>query len=165
MQSALSTPQSKRVLPLTEPMGWCPNVSFRPFLPTYPIEVRDPLLLEERVLVKMSLSSSDWLMSFFDSEIVQQEAQALMRDFQELMRIGADYGKFDREGKRIFIDQWEALLERQRIFMKRMELSQDFLAQLQINQMQDMLGKMGITPSQMYDQMTHALERMKAEIH
>jgi len=103
-------------------------------------------------------------MSFFESEIVQQEAQVLMRDFQTLMQLGGEYGKFDREGKRIFIERWEELLERQRIFMKRMELSDDFMAKMQVNQMQEMLGKMGVNPAQMYEHMTHALERMKAEI-
>ncbi|MEN9205311.1 MAG: DUF1825 family protein [Thermostichales cyanobacterium BF4_bins_65] len=103
-------------------------------------------------------------MGFFDSEIVQQEAQALMRDFQMLMQLGSNYGKFDREGKRIFIEQWEALLERQRIFMKRMELSDDFMAKMQVTQMHEMLGKLGVNPAQMYEHMSHALERMKAEI-
>jgi hypothetical protein len=107
---------------------------------------------------------SSFSMSFFDSEIVQQEAQALMRDFQSLVQLGSNYGKFDREGKRIFIEQWEELLERQRIFMKRMELSDDFLAKMQVTQMQEILAKMGVNPAQMYEHMSHALQRMKAEI-
>ncbi|WP_152535228.1 DUF1825 family protein, partial [Candidatus Synechococcus spongiarum] len=38
-------------------------------------------------------------MSFFESEIVQQESKRLFEDYQQLMRLGSDYGKFDREGK------------------------------------------------------------------
>jgi len=54
-------------------------------------------------------------MTFFDSEIVQQEAKQLFEDFQSLMQLGNDYGKFDREGKKLFIERMEELIERQRI--------------------------------------------------
>ena len=42
-------------------------------------------------------------MAFFDSEIVQEEAKHLFGDYQQLMQLGSDYGKFDREGKKKFI--------------------------------------------------------------
>ena len=71
-------------------------------------------------------------MGFFDSEIVQQEAKNLFEDYQSLIQLGSSYGKFDREGKKIFIDQMEALMERYRIFMKRFELSEDFMAQMTV---------------------------------
>ena len=38
-------------------------------------------------------------MGFFESDIVQEEAKKLFTDYQELMKLGSDYGKFDREGK------------------------------------------------------------------
>ena len=38
-------------------------------------------------------------MSFIESDIVQEEAKKLFTDYQELMKLGSDYGKFDREGK------------------------------------------------------------------
>lgn len=102
-------------------------------------------------------------MGFFDSDIVQQEAKQLFEDYQALVAIGADYGKFDREGKKIFIERMEEMMERYRIFMKRFELSEDFMAQMTIEQLKTQLGQFGVTPQQMFDQMNTTLERMKAE--
>jgi hypothetical protein len=103
-------------------------------------------------------------MGFFDSEIVQQEAKQLFEDYQSLIQLGSSYGKFDLEGKKIFIDQMESLMERYRIFMKRFELSDDFMAQMTVEQLKTQLGQFGITPQQMFDQMNMTLNRMKAEI-
>jgi hypothetical protein len=103
-------------------------------------------------------------MGFFDSEVVQQEAQKLFQDYQSLMKLGTEYGKFDREGKKIFIEQMEDLMERYRIFMKRFELSEDFMAQMTVQQLKTQLNQFGITPQQMFDQMNLTLERMKSEI-
>ena len=103
-------------------------------------------------------------MGFFDSEIVQQEAKELFQDFQALMNLGGEYGKFDREGKKMYISRMEELMERQKIFMKRMELSDDFMAQMSMKQLQSQFGGMGISPSQMFDRMNETLERMKSEI-
>lgn len=44
-------------------------------------------------------------MGFFDSEVVQQEAKQLFEDYQSLMKLGGEFGKFDREGKKIFIEK------------------------------------------------------------
>ena len=103
-------------------------------------------------------------MGFFDSEIVQQEAKQLFEDYQNLIRLGSGYGKFDREGKKLFIEQMEEMMERYRIFMKRFELSEDFMAQMTVEQMKTQMGQVGITPQQMFDQMHLTLERMKAEL-
>lgn len=103
-------------------------------------------------------------MGFFDSEVVQQEAKQLFEDYQSLMQLGGEYGKFDREGKKIFIEKMESLMERYRIFMKRFELSEDFMAQMTIQQLKTQLGQFGMTPQQMFEQMNVTLERMKAEI-
>ncbi len=103
-------------------------------------------------------------MGFFDSEVVQQEARQLFEDYQSLMQIGSEYGKFDREGKKIFIEKMEGLMERYRIFMKRFELSEDFMAQMTVQQLRTQLGQFGITPQQMFDQMNMTLERMKSEL-
>lgn len=102
-------------------------------------------------------------MSFFDSEIVQQEAKQLFEDFRLLMQLGNDYGKFDREGKKLFIAKMEELIDRQRIFMKRLELSDDFMAQMTVQQLQSQLGTFGVSPQQMFEHTISALERMKAE--
>ncbi|MEM6447186.1 MAG: DUF1825 family protein [Cyanobacteria bacterium J06642_2] len=102
-------------------------------------------------------------MGFFDSDIVQQEAKELFRDFQGLMQVGSNYGKFDRAGKKLYIEQMEALMERQRIFMKRMELSDDFMAQMSMKQMETQMNGFGVSQKQMYEHMQQALARMKAE--
>ncbi|MGC9528204.1 MAG: DUF1825 family protein [Limnospira sp.] len=103
-------------------------------------------------------------MSFFESDIVQQEAKQLFEDYQSLIRLGGDYGKFDREGKKIFIEQMESLMDRYRVFMKRFELSEDFMAQMTMEQLKTQLGQFGITPEQMFQQMNMTLERMKSEL-
>ncbi len=103
-------------------------------------------------------------MGFFDSEIVQQEAKQLFEDYQSLMQLGSSYGKFDREGKKLFIEQMESVMDRYKIFMKRFELSEDFMAQMTVEQLKTQLGQFGVTPQQMFDQMNRTLERMKSEV-
>jgi hypothetical protein len=103
-------------------------------------------------------------MGFFDSEIVQKEARQLFEDYQNLTQLGGSYGKFDREGKIMFIEQMESLLDRYKIFMKRFELSDDFMAQMTVQQMNTQMNQFGITPQQMFDQMRLTLDRMKSEI-
>ena len=103
-------------------------------------------------------------MAFFDSEIVQEEAKHLFGDYQQLMQLGSDYGKFDREGKKKFINTMEDLMERYRVFMKRFELSEDFQAKLTVEQLRTQLGQFGITPEQMFEQMNQTLERMKSQL-
>ena len=103
-------------------------------------------------------------MSFFDSQVVQEEGKKLFEDYQALMQLGGEYGKFDREGKKMFIERMEQLMERYRIFMKRFELSEDFMAQMTVQQLKTQLSQFGMTPQQMFDQMEVTLKRMKAEI-
>ena len=102
--------------------------------------------------------------AFFDSDIVQDEAKRLFSDYQQLMQLGSEYGKFDREGKKKFIETMEELMGRYRVFMKRFELSEDFQAKLTVEQLRTQLSQFGITPEQMFDQMNSTLERMKAQI-
>ena len=103
-------------------------------------------------------------MSFFESDIVQEEAKKLFTDYQDLMKIGSDYGKFDREGKKMFIKRMETLMDRYKVFMKRFELSEDFQAKMTVEQLKTQLGQFGITPEQMFDQMNKTLLRMKNEL-
>ncbi len=103
-------------------------------------------------------------MAFFESEIVQEEAKRLFTDYQQLMQLGSEYGKFDREGKKKFIDTMEELMQRYRVFMKRFELSEDFQAKMTVEQLRTQLGQFGITPEQMFEQMNQTLTRMKAEL-
>ena len=104
-------------------------------------------------------------MGFFESDIVQEEAKKLFIDYQELMKLGSDYGKFDREGKIMFIRSMETLMERYKVFMKRFELSEDFQAKMTVEQLKTQLGQFGITPDQMFEQMNNTLERMKNELN
>tara|TARA_Y100001933_G_scaffold197269_1_gene197883 strand:- start:349 stop:672 length:324 start_codon:yes stop_codon:yes gene_type:complete len=103
-------------------------------------------------------------MSFFESDIVQEEAKQLFNDYQELMKLGSDYGKFDREGKKLFIKKMESLMDRYKIFMKRFELSEDFQAKMTVEQLKTQLNQFGITPEQMFEQMNKTLIRMKNEL-
>ena len=103
-------------------------------------------------------------MGFFESDIVQEEAKQLFSDYQELMKLGSEYGKFDREGKKLFIKKMESLMDRYKVFMKRFELSEDFQAKMTVEQLKTQLNQFGITPEQMFDQMNQTLIRMKDEL-
>lgn len=103
-------------------------------------------------------------MGMFDSDLVQQEAMKLFQDYQSLMELGGNYGKFDQKGKKIFIEQMESVMERYRIFMKRFELSEDFMAKMTMEQLKTQLSQFGTNPQQMFDQMHQTLERMKSEV-
>ena len=103
-------------------------------------------------------------MGFFDSEVVQQEAKQLFQDYQSLIELGGEFGKFDREGKKIFIEKMENMMERYKIFMKRFELSDDFTAKMTVEQLKTQLSQFGTTPEQMFEQMNMTLERMKQYI-
>jgi hypothetical protein len=103
-------------------------------------------------------------MAFFESEIVQEEAKRLFGDYQQLMQLGGEYGKFDREGKKLFIERMEELMDRYRVFMKRFELSDDFQAKLTVEQLRTQLSQFGMTPDQMFEQMQRTLDRMKGDL-
>ena len=128
---------------------------------TVEIQLLDTSNLDSRRTVK---NVGGRRMGFFDSEIIQQEAMKLFQDYQSLMQLGGDYGKFDREGKKLFIEQMESIMDRYHIFMKRFELSEDFMAQMTVQQLKTQLNQFGITPQQMFEQMNQTLERMKSEI-
>ena len=125
------------------------------------VTISGSLWIQNRAIVL-----SAWVkdMSFFESEIVQEEAKKLFTDYQNLMQLGSDYGKFDREGKVMFIDTMENLMERYKVFMKRFELSEDFQAKMTVEQLKTQLSQFGITPDQMFDQMNKTLVRMKSEL-
>lgn len=103
-------------------------------------------------------------MNFFNSEIVQDEARRLWEDYQSLINLGANYGKFDREGKKLYIAQMEEVIDRFHIFLKRFELSDDFMAKMTVKQLELQLSQFGLTPHQMLDQITQTLEKMKEEL-
>jgi Domain of unknown function (DUF1825) len=116
------------------------------------------------LVTKFNLTTILTAMAFFDSEIIQQEAKQLFEDYQQLTQLGGSYGKFDRDGKVMFIERMETLLDRYRVFMKRFELSDDFMAKMTVEQMNTQMSQFGMTPHQMFDQMNTTLDRMKSEI-
>ena len=59
------------------------------------------------------------------SEVVQTELNDLVTQHKELVKLGAMYGKMDRGGKLIYLDQIEALEQRWGVFLKRFELMVD----------------------------------------
>ena len=103
-------------------------------------------------------------MAFFESEIVQDEAKRLFGDYQQLMQLGSEYGKFDREGKKLYIEKMEDMMERYRVFMKRFELSEDFQAKLTVEQLRSQLGQFGMTQVTMFQLVHQTLVRMKSEL-
>ncbi|MEB3324527.1 MAG: DUF1825 family protein [Cyanobium sp.] len=103
-------------------------------------------------------------MAFFDSEIIQDEAKRLFADYQQLMQLGSGYGKFDREGKKLYIDQMEDIMDRYKVFMKRFELSEDFQAKVTVEQLRTQLSQFGLTPEKMFEQMQVTLDRMKGQL-
>ncbi len=115
-------------------------------------------------LIRIAVPTRLSVMAFFESEIVQEEAKRLFGDYQQLMQLGGEYGKFDREGKKLFIERMEALMDRYRVFMKRFELSDDFQAKLTVEQLRTQLSQFGMTPDQMFEQMQRTLDRMKGEL-
>jgi hypothetical protein len=122
---------------------------------------RSPRPLQNRSLKQ---TGANLPMAFFESEIVQDEAKRLFTDYQQLMQLGSEYGKFDREGKKLYIERMEQMMERYQVFMKRFELSEDFQAKLTVEQLRTQLGQFGLTPEQMFEQMTLTLERMKSQL-
>jgi hypothetical protein len=80
------------------------------------------------------------------------------------MQLGGEYGKFDREGKKLYIERMEAIMDRYRVFMKRFELSEDFQARLTVEQLRTQLGQFGMTPETMFQQMQLTLDRMKNQL-
>ena len=119
---------------------------------------------DDRARSNSTLLSQLAVMGFFDSDLIQQEAKQLFEDYQQLTQLGSKYGKFDRDGKIVFIERMETLLDRYKIFMKRFELSDDFMAKMTVEQMNTQMSQFGMTPIQMFDQMNKTLERMKLEI-
>jgi len=123
------------------------------------------LLAQNSAIPRMPTAAMAALaMAFFDSEIVQDESRRLFQDYQQLVQLGGDYGKFDREGKRLYIERMEEMMDRYRVFMKRFELSEDFQARLTVEQLRTQLSQFGLTPERMFEQMNSTLERMKREL-
>jgi len=142
----------------------------------FAVTTHGPMLIKPTELRLSALPRTAWIhqnrptatlpgsMAFFESEIVQDEAKRLFGDYQQLVQLGSEYGKFDREGKKLYIEKMEDMMERYRVFMKRFELSEDFQAKLTVEQLRTQLGQFGMTPETMFQQMHQTLERMKSQL-
>lgn len=77
--------------------------------------------------------------SFYESEIVQNEAIAILKDFESLSGLMGKYPMFDIEGKRLFLEQMETVSERLNIFNTRANLSDDPLVKQNLSQISKQL--------------------------
>lgn len=62
---------------------------------------------------------------FLESQLVMDEAAAIMRDFGNLAPLMAKYAAFDLDGKRLFLENMQSVCDRLRIFHTRASLSDD----------------------------------------
>lgn len=60
--------------------------------------------------------------SVYDSPVVKDEYEALMRDHQQLISFGSGYRSFDPMGKEAFLDQLALVEDRWRVFFGRAQL-------------------------------------------
>jgi len=59
------------------------------------------------------------------SDIVKEELNSIMKQHTQMVKMGEGYGKWDREGKKAYIQQLEATEDRWGTFLKRFELMGD----------------------------------------
>ncbi|KAJ7530643.1 hypothetical protein O6H91_14G012300 [Diphasiastrum complanatum] len=101
--------------------------------------------------------------SFFDCSIVQAESERLMSDYQYLIKLGINYGRFDREGKLLYVDEMKKLIARWQIFYKRMDLSDDFVATIYAKKLKTQVGPLGLSNVDLADSMHVILDEMKKD--
>eukprot|EP00850_Spirogloea_muscicola_P015120 SM000113S24076 [mRNA] locus=s113:453200:454834:+ [translate_table: standard] len=99
--------------------------------------------------------------SFHDSEIVQQEALLIFRDFELLTNMQPKFQTFDLEGKRIYVSRMEDFLSRLRIFMMRYQLSDSPEAKQVIHRFNVQLLEAGLNTQVMYEQLEACLQQMR----
>lgn len=109
-------------------------------------------------------------MSFFDSEIVRNEAKEIMRIQDSLMFLMPRMATLSKDELLNLFDSMIMLLEKQKIFYARMELSDDVEAQEFRNNLilaATMFGvnQNGLSLNQLYDKFTEKMEEMKKRVH
>mmetsp|Transcript_2489 Transcript_2489/g.5528 ORF Transcript_2489/g.5528 Transcript_2489/m.5528 type:complete len:353 (+) Transcript_2489:241-1299(+) len=57
-----------------------------------------------------------------DSPVVAEELNSIMKQHEQMVKMGEGYGKWDREGKKMYIQQLGSVEERWATFLKRFEL-------------------------------------------
>jgi len=101
---------------------------------------------------------------FFESEVVRNEAMMIAKEQTMMMELGKRYGKFDREGKLVYLDKMEELMDRVKIFHKRLELSDDFAAKMNYRELQNKFSAMGTSESEAFEQMKRMYTQMRQEV-
>lgn len=108
-------------------------------------------------------------MSFFDSEIVRNEAQAITDLQQEIVKVLPSLMILPKEEKIGCIDKMITLIEKQKIFYNRISLSDDPRAlelKEQFIQAARMLGMTltGGNMNKIYDDFTESMKEMKRQV-
>lgn len=101
--------------------------------------------------------------SFFESPIVQEEADRLERDHHEIVKLGARYMSFDRAGKLAYIDELDKVFDRWLIMLKRFQLSEDFQCQMYVQHLKMKLEECGMTIDSLVASTRGSLDRMRKE--
>lgn len=86
-----------------------------------------------------------------ESQIVLDEASAIMRDFAMLSPMMGRYPAFDVEGKRLFLDQMQSVCDRLRIFHTRASLSDDPMVKECLTQLSRQLLFLSTNANSVYD--------------
>jgi len=96
------------------------------------------------------------------SEMVREELAKLIKDHKMIVKLGEQYGKWDREGKKMYIDQLEAVEDRWDIFIKRFELMGE-QNPLFTEQAEAYLAKLQITPDEFREMNKKVRQQMRED--
>jgi hypothetical protein len=107
-------------------------------------------------------------MSFFDSEIVREEARSISELQQEIIKIIPTLPTLSLNEKVEYFDKMISLIERQKIFYNRLSLSDDPKAQdlkEQFRQAAMMLGMPAdhVNMNQIYDNFIESMEDLRRQ--
>ena len=119
-------------------------------------------IARRRVLAMSSSSGSGSREgSFYESEIVQNEAITLLKDFESLSGLMGKYPMFDIEGKKIYLEQMESVAERLRIFHTRANLSDDPLVQKNLSSISKQLLFLSTNMASMHEGMKRQIDEFR----
>jgi len=107
-------------------------------------------------------------MSFFESELVQQEMKDISKLQEKVYGNVFIFPSLDREGKLRHINDLETLMEKQKILYVRLALSDDSDAALMRTRIQDSATLMGLPENvdmnALFANMTQLVQNLKQEL-
>jgi len=107
-------------------------------------------------------------MSFFQSELVRGDIQAMMDLQQFCFRSAMNFVLLDKERKLEYFDKLEQLIEKQKTFYFRIKLSDDPEAKSVLETMKQGIIMLGATPGttveQMFDELTDRVKSMRRQL-